>query len=195
MLRLMIYIAVILFSMACNNNDSKETTTDTKAFLIKGDSIVKITFDTLRSALVTTIGQKGFTAALQYCSVQALPITSLYASPDITVSRVSDKNRNPGNGLTELDKVQWGKFKAAFAKKDSLKAAVVSNKEAIHYYKPILIQGMCLSCHGTPENEISKELLAEINTLYPADKAIGYKNGDLRGMWHLVFKKKNISAD
>jgi hypothetical protein len=191
----MIFIALILFSMACNNNTSKETTTDTKAFLQKGDSIVKITFDTLRSALVTTIGQKGFTGALKYCNVQALPITSLYASLDITISRVSDKNRNPGNALTELDKVQWDKFKAAFAKQDSLKAAVVTNKEDMHYYKPILIQGMCLSCHGTPENEISKDLLTEISTLYPADKAIGYKNGDLRGMWHVVFKKKNISVD
>jgi hypothetical protein len=194
MIRLILFFAVILFSMACNNK-SEETTTNNEAFIHKGDSIVKITFDTLRTALTNAIGQKGFTGALQYCNVQALPITSLYASHDITINRVSDKNRNPANALSELDKLQWEKFKIAFEKKDSLRAAIVDNKEDIHYYKPILMQGMCLSCHGTPDKEISKELLTQISTLYPEDKATGYKTGDLRGMWHVLFKKKNMPIE
>jgi hypothetical protein len=68
--------------------------------------------------------------------------------------------------------------------------AIVDNKEDIHYYKPMLIQGMCLSCHDTPDKEISKELLAQFSKLYHEDKATSYKTGDLRGMWHVVLKKK-----
>lgn len=194
MVRLVLLFASVILIVACTNN-TKETTTSNAAYLHKGDSIVKVTFDTLRNALTNIIGQKGFAEALQYCNVQALPITSIYASQDITISRVSEKNRNPVNKLSELDKLQWDKFKIAFEKKDSLKAAVVDNKEDIHYYKPILIQGMCLSCHGSADKEISKELLTQISLLYPADKATGYKIGDLRGMWHVVFKKKNTPVD
>ena len=194
MIRLILFSGVILFSMACNNNPI-ETKSKDETYLHQGDSIIKNTFDTLRNALTNAIGQNGFAGALQYCNVQALPITSLYASQNITVSRVSDKNRNPGNAMSELDKLQWEKLKIAFEKKDSLKATIVDNKEDIHYYKPILIQGMCLSCHGTPNKEISKELLTQISTLYPEDKATGYKTGDLRGMWHVVFKKKNMSIE
>lgn len=76
------------------------------------------------------------------------------------------------------------------AKGDSMQAAVVTIDNKVHYYKPILIQPMCLSCHGTAGKEIASELLLVLDSLYPGDKARGYKAGDLRGMWHIVFDKK-----
>ncbi|MGF2414867.1 MAG: Tll0287-like domain-containing protein, partial [Ferruginibacter sp.] len=124
--------------------------------------------------------------------VEALPITAVYASAGITVSRVSDKNRNAKNALTEMDKIEWAKYIKQIANKDSLRAAIVYNNNEVHYYKPIIMQPMCLSCHGTTEKDIAKELLPVIDSLYPADKAKGYKAGELRGMWHIVFTKPMV---
>lgn len=187
---------LILIAAACNNGSTSKDQPeagDAAAYLKKGDSVVKVTFDTLRNTLLKTIAEKGHAAAVKFCNVQALPITAMYASEGITVSRVSDKNRNPGNGLQKLDKMEWQKYLAVAAKKDSLKALVIDSNNQVHYYKPILIQPMCLSCHGSIEKDIAKELQPVIDSLYPADKARGYKAGDLRGMWHIVFTKQTAA--
>ena len=54
-----------------------------------------------------------------------------------------------------------------------------SGKE-FHFAKPIVMQPMCVSCHGSPE-QISPEVKAKLNELYPNDKAVGYQPGQLRG--------------
>ena len=56
--------------------------------------------------------------------MEALPITGAYASEGITVSRVSDKNRNAKNALTEMDKIEWAKYIKQIANKDSLRTAI-----------------------------------------------------------------------
>ena len=196
-MKIFIFFAFLIFiTAACNNaatDKNKQQADEAAAYLKQGDSIVKITFDTLRSVLLKTIAAKGHADALKFCNVQALPITAMYASEGITVSRVSDKNRNPGNALQDLDITAWQKYLALAANKDSLKAMVLSENSTIHYYKPILMQPMCLSCHGSVEKDIAKELQPVIDSLYPADKAKGYKTGGLRGMWHIVFTKQTAA--
>lgn len=186
-----VFFALFFFMVAsCNNTVSNKNKTEAEEALVylkQGDSIVKITFDTLRNTLIKTITAKGHAEAVKFCNVQALPITAMYASERIVVSRVSDKNRNPGNALQGLDKATWQKYFELAAKKDSLKSVVITSNNQVHYYKPILMQPMCLSCHGTIEKDIAKELQPVIDSLYPADKAKGYKAGDLRGMWHITF--------
>jgi len=182
-------LLALSFIAACNYNVQNEK--DIVDYTAKGDSLVKITFDTLRSTLVKTIGGKGLAGALRFCNTEALALTSLYASGDVTITRVSDKSRNPKNELSVLDKEQWDKYKTLVAKNDSVKPIIVIQNKEVNYYKPITMQGMCLNCHGTPKKEIPENLLAVIDSLYPADKATEYKIGDLRGMWHVVFKQKD----
>jgi Protein of unknown function (DUF3365) len=198
MRKIAFFTILVIMAAACNHstaNKNKQQADEAAGYMKQGDSIVKITFDTLRNTLLKTIAAKGHAEAVKFCNVQALPITGMYASEGITVSRVSDKNRNPGNALQELDKTEWQKYLALAAKKDSLKAVVVFSNQQAHYYKPILMQPMCLSCHGTPEKEIAKELLPVIDSLYPADKATGYKAGELRGMWHITFTKQTAAKN
>ena len=39
---------------------------------------------------------------------------------------------------------------------------------------------MCTACHGSPD-QISPEVKAKLAELYPNDKAVNYKLGELRG--------------
>ncbi|MEO6358668.1 MAG: DUF3365 domain-containing protein [Ferruginibacter sp.] len=191
------FFALLIFTnVACNNaatDKNKQQADEPKVYLKLGDSIVKITFDTLRNVLLKTIAEKGHADAVKFCNVQALPITATYAAEGIKISRVSDRNRNPVNALQDLDKTQWEKYLALAAKKDSLKGVVISGDKEVNYYKPILMQPLCLSCHGSNEKDIAKELQPVIDSLYPADKARGYKAGELRGMWHIAFTKQTAA--
>ena len=193
MKKIAVFPLLVIFFTACSDSSNLEpnkTDDEGVAYLQKGNLIAKNTFDTLRTVLLKTIGEKGYGGAAKFCNVQALSITSVYASEGITVSRVTDKNRNPGNALQSMDKEQWQQYIETAAKGDSLQATVITTDSAVHYYKPILIQPMCLSCHGSAGKEIAGELLPVLDSLYPGDKARGYKSGDLRGMWHIVFAKK-----
>ena len=50
----------------------------------------------------------------------------------------------------------------------------------LRYAKPIVMQAMCTACHGSPE-QITPAVKAKLQQLYPNDKAVDYKPGELRG--------------
>ena len=49
----------------------------------------------------------------------------------------------------------------------------------IAYAEPLVIQPVCLTCHGA---EVGPEIKAAIAERYPQDQATGYKLGELRGV-------------
>lgn len=157
--------------------------------ITRGDSLSKATFDTLRHVLLSTIGSKGLPAAVGYCNEQALTITNYYASAGVSIQRVAAKYRNANNQLDSLDQIQWSKYEQLKASGDSLSSAVFELDNAFVYYKPIMLQPMCTSCHGEKNTVIPPMLQATIDSLYPQDKAVGFAAGDLRGMWKIRFSK------
>lgn len=178
-----------LFIAACNQQTKPvpEREWDRSAYVRKGDSLVKMTFDTLRNTLLATIQAKGVEGAVRFCNINAMPVTASFASERIHISRVTDRPRNPGNALTEFDRLQFDRYRNDLDKGDSLAPAVIKEGRFVHYYKPILVQAMCLNCHGQKGTDISLPLSATIDSLYPSDAAKGYRNGQLRGMWHVKF--------
>ena len=52
------------------------------------------------------------------------------------------------------------------------------------YVEPIVVQPLCLTCHGT---ELQPELAARIGELYPDDAATGFAAGDFRGVFWVEF--------
>jgi hypothetical protein len=50
----------------------------------------------------------------------------------------------------------------------------------LRYAKPIVMQAMCTACHGSTE-QITPSVKAKLEQMYPNDKAVDYKPGDLRG--------------
>jgi hypothetical protein len=56
-------------------------------------------------------------------------------------------------------------------------------------YYPILTGKMCLQCHGIKNEDINPETSSILKKLYPNDKAIGYKENDLRGLFKIEMNK------
>ncbi len=178
-----ILTACALISVSCRQSE----TAAANDYRVQGDSIIKVTFDTLRNALTSAIHNKGVQDAVVYCNENAYSITAVLASENITIKRVAEKYRNPKNAPDSADMVQWRAFAAAKANDDSLQPALIAGKHIIHYYKPILLQPMCASCHGVSGKDIPLSVVAAIDSLYPNDKAKGFSAGDLRGMWKVSF--------
>jgi Protein of unknown function (DUF3365) len=189
--KILLYIG-ILFS--CQNNDKGKdgplSATEQKQYSINGDSIVKLTFDTLRSALQQSMKEKGVAGAIEYCNVNAYAITSLYAKDDIIIRRTAEKYRNPGNAPDSIEKIVFAHYISFIKNKQPLENVVLESSGNIHYFKPIILQRMCTNCHGIANSDIQAGVIEEIRKRYPADMATGFSEGDLRGMWHIRFIRK-----
>ena len=68
----------------------------------------------------------------------------------------------------------------------------VEGDQVVGYY-PILINGMCLQCHGQAGEEIKAGTLEKLTALYPEDKAKGYKDGGFRGVWVVGMQRQASS--
>lgn len=103
------------------------------------------------------------------------------------IRRVSLKTRNAERGTPDEWEAKvladFDQRAAAGEKRETMEVGeVVAGKDGkvFRYMKALPVQEACLNCHGDAAS-LSPELKAKLATLYPADKATGYKIGDIRG--------------
>ena len=195
MKRTIFYISILVSTLFAACNNSNKSNDNIKLDYTKmGNSIVKKTFDTLRNSLQTAISQSGFEGAVPYCQTAAYSLTNIYASNSVTIRRTTLKYRNPANKPdTSEERILkiFASLKEQGIINDSIKPITEESKNGqIHFYKPIMLQQMCASCHGSKSIDIQPPVWKAINTLYPLDRAYDFKTGDLRGMWHITFTNK-----
>lgn len=185
------YLAFAIVATALLSCHVKREAEDELAWQHKGDSLVARTFDTLRNTLMRTAGERGFAGAVSFCNIEALRLTNTYASGEITIRRSSDKFRNTTNAPDTMEQRILAAFSQLAGEKKELKPVLKKDDEGnIHYFKPIIVQAMCLNCHGAKDTEIKPDVWQAILQKYPGDLAWGYKEGELRGTWHVTFKAK-----
>jgi hypothetical protein len=155
----------------------------------KGKSIAQATQASLGKNLMQAIGERGSAGAVEFCNIQALPITdSLAEMHNANVKRVSDKNRNPKNAANEAELTYIKNAKSLLASNQNIKPQIKEeNGKWVGYY-PILTKAMCLQCHGKTD-QINKETIAKIEKHYPNDQATGYGANEVRGIWVIELKK------
>jgi len=150
------------------------------------------------AAMLKELGQKlqaamaegGALNAIGVCHTQAPAIAArISAEENITITRIGTRVRNPVLGVpNDWQALALKEFEDGLAKGQkpadmefvqAVKAGAGSRME-LRYAKPIVTQPMCLSCHGSGD-DISQQVKAKLDELYPNDKANGYKVGELRG--------------
>lgn len=180
--------------MACQKPSSSEESkvsqpwSDSLVMAI-GDKIISQTFDTLRNSLVNAIQKEGFEGAIGFCHENATGLMPAYTD-SVVVRRTALRYRNPLNkpDVLETEILEgWSKTHSAGEK---LAPRLVRANGQLHYFKPIHMQAMCMNCHGSPQKNIRPATLSAIRKNYPGDMAIDFREGDLRGSWHLVFSDR-----
>lgn len=132
-------------------------------------------------------------AALGFCTAKAGEIT-LNVNKELPehaqVRRTSLKTRSLNNTPDAIDtKVMEEYIQAIETKTFSPKdIKVVEEGDVTRVYKPLVTGGVCLKCHG---QNVSRELKGMIAESYPMDKAMGFKEGELRGVIVAEIEKKS----
>ena len=139
----------------------------------------------LKSELVSAMQSGGPIEAIDVCNTRAILIgEEVSLQQGMTLSRVSLKNRNPGNAPNEWQAAVLDSFEArklageAPATLAWHEVADTENGQEFRFMKAIPTGAVCLACHGQALAPPVAEKLAE---LYPEDKATGYSEGDIRG--------------
>lgn len=180
---------IIVFS--CSNDKPLLTEQEQQVYIKRGDSLTKLTFDTLRNTLMRKILSDEVPGAVRFCQVSAGDLTATYANDVTYISRTSMRYRNISNkpdslSFSILEKMQAEKDKGA----EPASLVLKDDKGVVHFYKPILMQAMCLNCHGSVPGQVQPDVLDVIDSLYTGDLARQYKEGELRGAWHIRFSEK-----
>ncbi len=143
----------------------------------------------LGQKLKSTMSAQGPEAAVSVCKEASPSIAkTLSAKHGAQMTRVGTRVRNPSMGTPN----QWQKdalmqFESRLAQGEAPATLeywkvvdIDDGKRELHYAKAIMIQPVCLSCHGAA-SEIPVSLSEKIRIEYPQDQATGYSVGKLRG--------------
>lgn len=190
-MRTLILISIATILLSCGTDKKNETVEkiDT-VYMTRGNSIAKISFETISGELKKALANGDIEHALRYCNENAYPITdSLAKANEVTIKRVSNKNRNPSNKSDKMEDFLMKGFGIDLSEGNDLTPKLILKDDSVIFYKPIITQAFCLNCHGEPGKEITFRNDSIIQTLYPRDKAVGYKANELRGLWRIGFKK------
>ena len=147
----------------------------------------------LKGVLLPAMTKGGPVNAIKVCKVKA-PVMAAKAGKKFKwkIARTSLKYRNPKNAPDEWETKVLNDFEDRKNKGESIagmsRIEVFSNPDGsrkVRYMRPIPTLGACLNCHGS---SLKPEVAAELDKLYPGDKARGFKPGDIRGAF--TFTKK-----
>jgi len=169
-------------------------TADNTAVKQEGIKYIKMLGGTLKGELKPLMkADKSGMSALEFCTVKANELTKevnkklpSYAKVRRTALKVRNNSQNKPDAV---DKKVMNDYIAAikaktFTPKD---IKVVEEGDTTRIYKPLLAQGVCLKCHGS---KISPEISRSLAKSYPHDQAVGFKEGDLRGVIVAEIKKR-----
>lgn len=183
---LLLFVFVLSFTIFWNcsqSHDSEITEDQVQELRIIADEFTK----TIKSVLVNKMQTGGEISALSVCSDTAQMMTANFSDlKGIQVKRVSFKNRNDSDypdpfefqGLKYFEEMnEKGILKEG---SEYVKIVTENNGEYIRYLKPIFVSDVCLNCHGD-QSLLSSEVRDILVQHYPNDKAVDYKNGELRG--------------
>jgi hypothetical protein len=176
-----------LFPIACA--EPAEAPFDPAPWVERGVAVSSATFSVMSSRLLGRLQEGGVPAAIDYCSLVAYPLTdSLARAHNATIRRAALRYRNPENAPTDAERAVFEGFAAEMA--DGGQARPTAERlddGSVAYYAPIVLLPQCTRCHGTIGVDITEEDYALIRGRYPADSAIGFAAGDLRGIWSIRF--------
>lgn len=124
----------------------------------------------------------GAPTAVTACATEAPAIAAGLAQHGVVVGRATRRPRNPANlaaGWQADALVQFEADAAAGRRLETQRFLRPLPGDRLGYAEPLVIQPLCLACHGV---DVAPEVAAALAERYPDDRATGYQLGELRGV-------------
>lgn len=175
----------IVFQKSYFQSSAQTKTDEINAKVAEARQTADGLMQSVRGVLVELVKDGKFAEAADACSTMAQEMTKNYAEDKgIFVRRVSLKYRNALNRPDKLEKRQLRKFDRQVLENKPVgeyyEVIKSGNKGELLYMKPVVVQELCLKCHGS-DAQIPADVKKILAANYPKDKAIRYKIGDVRG--------------
>jgi len=139
----------------------------------------------LKAELTAAMQAGGPLNAIEVCHSRAPGIAeAVSVDSGLQLSRVSLRNRNPDNAPNEWQTAVLQDFESRLAAGENpaelawQEVAETDGRTEFRLMKAIPTASLCLACHG---EAIAPPVAEKIAELYPADKATGFREGDIRG--------------
>ncbi len=179
-------VLIILFAVAVAVGsappETKPVASDEELLAKAAEVAISQFSSQLQTSLKVALSEGGPVNALGVCNVVAPDIQMAHVRDGWFIERVTDRPRNRNSQADSLQLVVLGRFAAS----DSLASVTEwdhpQERQKFRYFKPIRVADICLNCHGDA-GKLDANVKAKLAELYPNDKAVGYKVGELRGMF------------
>ncbi len=185
-------ISISFFSLPTIAHDKAQLASTTDPLVLKSRTAIKPLAMQLKQAMQGAMKSGGPIKALSVCQAQAPIITNKIntsalhsdSTQHVSVTRTSLKVRNLTNAPDKWELKVLQQFESDLAAGKRIKnieyseTVMTEQGETFRYMKAIPTKAVCLKCHGS---EISADIQKKIAQLYPEDKAVGFKQGDIRG--------------
>jgi len=180
-------LLLILGLNGCSNNEKINIENEVTPFSAKekketieiSKEVLKGFMKTFKPTLKAVLKDMEAPEAISMCTHnQSVNNYSKTLPKGISLRRITSKTRNENHiAKTELESKTLHEM-------DILKKPIIKkvNNNYFQFYKPLIVKQACLKCHGSIE-QIGETSLSIIKKNYPNDKAIGYKTGDVRGVF------------
>lgn len=165
-----------------------DTPADLRPAVQRGDLVIVSLQDAVLSELMRELDRGGPAGAIKSCHIDANSAASRAArEAGIAAGRTSDRLRNPRNA----PKLWAAPIVERYAGRPAagVEGFVVDLGDRVGVMRPIAQRRVCAACHG-PIEGLDVRVRAELQARYPADRAVGFKDGELRGWFWVEVPKR-----
>lgn len=142
----------------------------------------------LSGRLQQAVQAGGPAAGIEACADEAAKLTAGVASArGVTLGRTSHKLRNPAANAPR----PWLRaYLEEVSRRPAAEArpAIYDLGSSLGVAEVLPTQALCLSCHGDPA-KLSPEVAERLRQRYPEDRAVGFAEGDVRGVVWVEIRK------
>jgi hypothetical protein len=173
-------LVVVLVVAACAKQPASPPEVS-PADAARGKAIIGDFKKSLVGALTRALAD-GVPQAIAVCNAEAPRLAAVASIEGAVVGRATRKPRNPANAAAGWQADALTQFEQLRDAKTPLEGKTFTRRlpdGRVAYAEPLVIQTMCLTCHGAT---LAPEVQATLADRYPDDRAIGYADGDLRGL-------------
>lgn len=191
MKKIILAAIVLTLPIACTTDAPRQVSADEqKALTAEGKKIFMAFGKTLVGHVKKGMKSGGPVKTIAVCNEVAPAVaTTLSKKHGVELGRTSLKLRNQSNAPDAWEKSVLMKFEKRKAAGENIKTmaykevVIEGGKQYFRMMKAIpTAKKPCLMCHGS---KVNSGVENQLSKLYPEDKALGYKAGDIRGAFTL----------
>ena len=164
----------------------RDTPSALRPVVARADLVIATMHDAVLRELSAEFAEGGPELAIKSAHLDSAQVTHRLAREGVVAGRTSDRLRNPTNIAPA-----WA---AAIVKANAgrrirgVEGFSVDLGDRLGVIRPVVERGICANCHG-PAESLSPAVRAVLSERYPADKAVGFVEGEIRGWFWVEMPK------